>query len=310
MTSSPRHITACIVGFHNAAEIARCIEALGRSTYSAFDVAICENGGKESHARLVAALPQQLLGGQRVECLLAPANLGYAGGVNACIRARPDSGGWWVVNPDTQPEPGCLAALVERLDRGDCHAVGGVLYHPDGKVQAYGGLWRAWLGRPVSIGMGARVEDGVDAAAVEGQMSYILGASMLVDRTYVEAVGLMREDYFLYCEEVEWALRGIARGYRPGFAPMSRALHAQGGTTGSASPIHSRPRLPIYMDERNKLHVVRDTTPMRWPCAAVATLLLLTIRYAARGAWPQWRYALAGWFAGMRNRRGLPPWLA
>lgn len=304
-----RHISICIVGFHNADEIATCVAALDTLTYPHFDVVICENGGPDSHARLRAAVPATLTGGQGVECILASGNLGYAGGVNTCMRARPDADGWWVVNPDTQPEPGALSALLDRLDRGDCHGVGGVLYHPDGKVQAYGGRWRYWLGRPVSIGMGARVDDPVDADAVEAQMNYILGASMLVDRRFVEVAGYMRDEYFLYCEEVEWALRAVKRGIKLGFAPASRVLHGQGGTTGSADPIHSRPRLPIYMDERNKLHVVWDVTPLRWPVAVVATFALLTMRYAARRAWPQWRYALAGWWAGVRGQRGLPPWM-
>lgn len=302
-------VSICIVGFHNADEIARCVANLGLSTYTDFDVVVTENGGEASHADLVRAVPETLPGGQKVECLLAPGNLGYAGGVNHCILARPDSDAWWVVNPDTLPEPEALAALMERLGKGDVHAAGSLLYHPDGKVQAYGGRWRRWLGRSVSLGQGAHVSDPVDAAAIERRMNYILGASLLVDRTFVDHIGLMRDDYFLYCEEVEWCLRAVAQGFPLGFAPASRVLHGQGGTTGSAAPIRTRPKLPIYMDERNKIHVVRDTGAWRLIIAAPAALALLTLRYAPRRAWKQWGYALAGWWAGLRGLRGVPAWL-
>lgn len=67
--------------------------------------------------------------------------------------------------------------------------------------------------------------------------------------------------------------------------------------------------LPIYLDERNKLHVVRDTAPARLPVAAVTSLLFTAGRFARRGAWRQWGYALAGWSAGLRNRRGPPAWM-
>jgi len=309
MTCPAQHISICIVGFHNADDIARCLAALSESTYKHFDVVICENGGADSHARLRQAIPAQLPGGQAVEALLADDNLGYAGGVNEVMRARPDSDGWWIVNPDTQPEAGALAALVERINRGDCHAAGGILYHADGKVQAYGGYWRQWLGRAKSIGMGCHVDASVDVDAIEARMNYILGASMLVNRTFRDALGLMREDYFLYCEEVEWGLRAVKSGMKLGFAPGSRVLHGQGGTTGSADPIKLRPRMPIYMDERNKLNVTRDVNPVCLPIAMLSTLLLLTMRFAARGAWRQWGYALQGWWAGVCGERGKPDWL-
>ena len=109
------------------------------------------------------------------------------------------------------------------------------------------------------------------------------------------------------------AQAGPAPGFCARFAhgrldyTVRSVLHDQGSTTGSADALHRRPRLPIYMDERNKLHVVRDISSWRFPIAAVATFLLLTLRYAARGAWLQWQYAVSGWWAGMRGERGVPP---
>ena len=81
-----------------------------------------------------------------LESKLNPRDAQFQANADA-MRARPDSGAWWVVNPDTLPEPDALSALVERLSRGDCHMVGGVLYNAAGRVQAYGGHWRYWLGR-------------------------------------------------------------------------------------------------------------------------------------------------------------------
>ncbi len=302
-------ITVCIVAFRNAGEIADCLAALGRSTSTDFEVVICENGGAPAFDALRDAVPSVLAGGQNVTCLLADGNSGYAGGVNLCMEYRRDARAWWVLNPDTLVEPGTLGALLARLDRGDCDAVGGTLYHPDGMVQAHGGHWRGWLARPESIGHGTSLSIVPDAAMVERRMNYLLGASMLIGRRFVERVGLMRDDYFLYAEEVEWCLRGVALGMRLGFAPDARVCHGQGGTTGSADSVRKRPRLPIYMDERNKLLVVRDTTPLRLPVAILASFALTFMRFGRRGAWRQWGYALGGWWAGIRNQRGIPAWL-
>ncbi len=229
------HVAVCIVGYRDAADIVACLGALTDSTYGDFEVQICENGGADAYGALVEAIPARLSGGQPVAIIEAPRNLGYAGGVNVCLRASPDADAWWILNPDTRPDAAALDALVVRLTRQDCELVGGVLYGADNLVQTLGGRWRPWLARAKLIGRGWPVAHPPPAADV--QLDFVSGASMLVGKAFVDRVGLMREDYFLYCEEVEWCLRGRARGMRLGFAADARILHDQGGTTGSARPL-------------------------------------------------------------------------
>jgi hypothetical protein len=304
------HVAICMVGYRNADDIVPCVAALGQLTYPDFELIICENGGPEAHAALSAALPDKLPGGQPVRVVLAPGNLGYAGGVNVCIGETAQTDAWWVLNPDTIPEPAALAELVRRLEQGDCQMVGGVMVSPDGAVESFGGRWRPWFARAEAIGRGLRVGAPLDAADVHRRLSYIPGGSMLFGRAYLDAVGPMREDYFLYCEEVEWGLRGLQRGLKLGFAPGARVLHNKGTTTGSGHAVSTRPKLPIYLDERNKILVTRDRYPARLPVAAAASLLLILLRYARRAAWRQTGYALQGWTAGLLNRRGVPGWIA
>lgn len=302
-------IAVCIVGYRNATDITHCLTALGRSSYADYEVVICENGGAAAFADLMRALPTRLPGGQRVEAIQASGNLGFAGGVNICMKARPQASAWWILNPDAQPDPGALAALVARLAEGDADAVAGTLYLPGQIVQAHGGHWRRWLARPVSMGRNDPLGEAPRRSDIEPRLTYLLGASMLITPRFLHVAGLMREDYFLYGEEIEWCLRAIGRGARLGFAPDARVLHSQGSTTGSADDIRGRPRLPIYLDERNKLNIVRDVDPWRLPVAIPATFLLLTLRFARRGAWAQWRWAVSGWWAGILGRRGVPSWL-
>lgn len=303
------HVAIVIVGFRNLPDITRCLSALERSTHCDFEVVICENGGEEAFRALGSALPPALPGGQPIRAVLAPGNVGYAGGVNIGMAQTPAADAWWILNPDTLPDPDALGALVARLRRGDCQGVGGTQYLPDGRVQSDGGQWRPWLARAVSIGHGRRLNDLLDPAAVEATMNYVTGASLLVGRAFLERAGPMREDYFLYCEEVEWCLRAGARGLKLGFAPDARVLHHQGGSTGSGRSVRARPRLPVHLDERNKMLVTRDCFPRRLPVAALAALFLLALRFLRRGAVRQFGYGLAGWRDGLLGRRGRPDWV-
>lgn len=303
------HVAVVIVGFRNAGDIAACLQALEQSTHADFEVVVCENGGRAAFEALRRSVPERLAGGQPVRLVDAGANLGYGGGVNRGMAEAPDADAYWVLNPDTKPEPGALAACVARLAEGDCDAVGCTLYTPDGRVQAYGGQWQWLLGRAVAIGHGAETSAAVSAADVERRQSFISGAAALVSRRFLETVGPMREDYFLYCEEVEWFLRGRAKRMRLGFAPDGRILHDAGSTTGSHRAFRDMPKTPVYLNERNRILLTRDLSPALLPVVVLGALLVTVLRYARRGAWRQLGYAWAGLSAGVCNRRGPPAWI-
>ncbi|WP_082602082.1 glycosyltransferase family 2 protein [Phenylobacterium sp. Root700] len=303
------HVAVCIVGFRNPHDIVRCLDALSTSTYVDFEVLICENGGPEAFRELSALLPPKLPHGQELRAVLASGNLGYAGGVNRCLDETPTADAWWILNPDTQPSSVAMSLQVSRLLRGDCEAVGSTIYLADGRVQSHGGRWRSWLARAESIGFGSDLSVIPSMDAIEKEQNYLNGASMMVSRRFVDAYGRMREDYFLYCEEVEWCLRAMGQGARLGFAADAHVLHYAGTTTGSYDDITRRPRAPVYLNERNKLLTTRDRFPLLLPVAALASLALIFLRFARQGAWRQVGYALSGWLAGMANRRGRPDWL-
>lgn len=300
------HVTVAIVGFRNPTDISRCLAALGRSAYADFDVVICENGGPESYAALTAVLPAALPGGQGVRAVLAAGNLGYAGGVNVCLKESASADAWWVLNPDTEPHADAMGLQVARLAVGDCDAVGCELYLPNGNTQSYGGAWQPWLARAVSIGHGSPSGSIVDPLVVEKRQNYLNGASMFFGRRFVEQTGLMKEEYFLYCEEVEWCLRAMRRGMRLGVEVKAKVLHHQGTTTGNVLSVSNRSRMPIYLSERNKILLTRDIYAGIFPIVVVSAFLMLFAKYARRRAWRQLGYGIDGWWAGLRNERGPP----
>lgn len=308
--ASVMRVAVVIVGFRNADDVAACIAALGETRYPAFEAVVVENGGPAAFAALEARLPAALPGGRALRLVEAPGNLGFAGGVNLGIRSAPDADAWWVLNPDAVPAPAALGELVARLERGDCDAAGGVLHYADGAVQSLGGVWRPWLGRAESIGSGRSIDSPVDAAHVERRLDFLVGASMLVHRRFVDKVGLMREDYFLYAEEIEWFLRGARHGMRLGFAPGARVLHQQGTTTGWSNSLRNRAKMPVYLDERNRVLLTRDRFPARMPLVAMAALVVMLARFSRKRAWRQIGYGVQGWAAGVAGKRGVPPWLS
>lgn len=302
-------VAIVIVSYRSQTDVAACLAALEQSTWAKFHIVICENGGEAAWEAARRHLPAALGGGQKVDILQAPGNLGYAGGINFAIAKTPPADAYWILNPDTRPMPDALQAMLERLRRGDCAAIGHDLVDDDGKLGSCGGQWLAWSARAISIGKGEPRQAERDAARLEASIDYIVGASMLVSRAFLQRVGPMREDYFLYCEEVEWCLRAVRRGERLGYAPGAVVVHAQGTSTGGGGGLSTRSKTSVYLAERARILLTRDLYPARLPVAALLMLLHVLIRYGKAGAWRQMSYAISGWQAGLRNERGKPDWL-
>lgn len=297
-----------IVSFRNPGDVMACLAALAQQTELPERAVICENGGSAHKDRLEAliasgsaAIPFP------VTVLDAPDNPGYAGGINRAMAAAPDAPFYWILNPDTIPSPGALAALL-RVARNGRDAVGGVSVAEDGKVQNCGLAWSSLTGRAVSLGVGGDPSDLPSREAIEERLDFISGASLLVSNAFVARAGAMRADYFLYCEELEWCLRARKAGLKLGFAPEAVVMHAHGTSTGAAVTHRQRPKLPIYLDTRNRVLTIRDSSPWTAPIAVPSILLFISLRYLPRLALRQWLFAVEGWLAGLRNERDKPGW--
>lgn len=169
-------------------------------------------------------------------------NRGFAAGNNVGLRlalAQPDMSHAWLLNNDTVVEPGCLAAMRGALaERGERAVCGSVIHFFDRPeiIQAIGGNRFNRL-----TGVAARSEGRFrhedqpfcpEAAA--RRLDYVSGCSMLLPRRFLEEVGFMDEDYFLYYEEIDWFTRAAGR-YPPCIAPAARLYHREGSAIGSRS---------------------------------------------------------------------------
>lgn len=326
-------VVISIVGFRNAGDVEDCLTAVTNLTYRNYIVSICENGGSDAFQLLVARLhglvsPDTMKngardvrveriwsgtlksGGQRVHVLQAMTNLGFAGGVNVTLTQLADNPEWdaiWLLNPDAQPDPGALSALSQRARETGAFIVGGRLVHSDtGRIQLYGGRWRKLIARGYNIGLGSPKDAPVDTSKIENEMNYVNGAAMFVRRAFVDKFGLMDEEYFLYCEEIDWCLRMEKKYLR--YAHDCIVYHRHGTTIGSNADPKRRSDLSIYLSERNKLLLSRRYFSRIYPIIVITTLLML-LQFVAKGASERLGIGFRGWLAGLRGERGAPIFL-
>ena len=215
-------------------------------------------------------------------------NLGYAGGNNVGIRfalANPDIDTVWLLNNDTVVEPSTAGAILGAFDADPgLGMVGAALryYHRPSHHQMLGGMrFSRWTTRAVGIGAGSAVRAPIDADRVGRDTDFVCGASLGVSRTFLETVGLMGEEYFLYYEEIDWAIRNAGR-FRIGFAPAAVVYHKEGGSIGSSGAKGQRSALSDYHHARSKLLFGRKHFPALLPAYFMQNLLMAARRVLRR----------------------------
>lgn len=100
---------------------------------------------------------------------------------------------------------------------------------------------------------------------------------MLVSRQFVEQIGLMSEDYFLYFEEVDWAVRAKGR-FSLGYAPKSIVYHKVGASIGTSSNPAKKSLTCDYYNIRNRILFTRRYYPFFLPTVYLVLALELLLR--------------------------------
>ena len=217
-----------------------------------------------------ATLPPQAShpGAPAITLLQSPVNGGFAAGVNqglAQLARDPALERFWVLNPDSVVPPGTpLAFATHALGQPFALMGGRVSYlEPPDRIQIDGGTLNWLTGVTGNLGLGQSFHD-TPAPAPE-MMDFITGASMVVSRDFYTMAGPMAEDYFLYYEEVDWAMR---RGSLPlTICPQARIYHRAGTAIGS--PTLGRIASPFsqYFKHRGRMRFMRKFNSSALPVA-------------------------------------------
>ena len=167
-------------------------------------------------------------------------NRGFAGGNNIGIKQALEKGADYILflNNDTVVEPSFLKELVKA---GESNKKIGILGPIGGKIN-----WLYTKGIHVTHNM----------KHITKETDYITGACMLIKRKVIEKIGLMDEDYFLYCEDVDLCLRAQKAGFLCGVASDSRISHKVSKNAKIASFSY------IYYHTRNGLLLAKRNAPV------------------------------------------------
>lgn len=294
MTPDQGLVSIIIVNWNGWRDTVECIASTRQLDYPNFEVIVVDNASTDdSVGRIREHCPE-------VRIIEAGENLGFAGGNNVGIRAALKAGAHyvWPLNNDTVVEARALSQLVE------AHAA-----HPNAgalgsKILFFDRPKTVWFaGGFISKTWGWTQHRGESETDSEENLSpspvdYVSGASMLVPSLVLEKVGLMREEYFLYWEEVDWCTRIRKAGFDVLYVPASRIWHKVGAST----PKDQEPRKWRY-EGRNRVLFYRLNEPGKVGWIARRTALNVAF-LLMRGRVSSACGMASGLIDGLRNRSG------
>jgi GT2 family glycosyltransferase len=303
------HLGVAICTYNSADVILDCLESLLASTDVNLSIVIADNASTDgtvgkieewAAGRIVYKVaedcpfelkpvtrPQPLpLNGDispgfshRIQLIEVGVNGGFAMGVNAALgvlHSQIDICRYWIVNPDSMvPETTASAFALCPVPPSGFSLMGGrVVYLDDpDRIQIDGGTINKWTGVTSNINFG--LPSSLTPPPSIKDMDFITGASMVASRKFYETAGPMPEEYFLYYEEVDWALQ---RGSLPlVYCATGIVYHRAGTAIGSPKPGKPASIFSLFFKHRNRIRFVMRHFP-----ASIPTAMLYSIAKAAQ----------------------------
>ena len=283
-----------IPNWNGAAHLPTCLTALRAQTFQDFEVLVADNASTDDSLELLARdYPE-------VRVIRLERNFGFTGACNAGLRAARGEA-LILLNNDTEADPRWLAevlAAFERypqaglvasrmllFDRRDVFHTAGDIFKTDG-IPGNRGVWQADRGQ-----------------FAEGPVFSANGGSAAYRHAMLDQIGLLDDDFFYSCEDVDLAWRAQLAGWPCVYAPRAVVYHklsaSGGGVTAS------------FHDGRNFIYLLIKDVPgcvwrkYGWKMLTAQLKITLDALRAWRGAVARAR--LRGQLAGVF---GIPKMLA
>ncbi len=293
-----------VVNYNTAGLLRRCLRHLCDSqSPHPYTITVVDNASTDNSLQMLRVEYPAIHVVQSVQ------NRGFAGGNNLALRqivATAPAGlarnheYVLLVNSDLFVEQDTIATLIDFAEADPTVAVVGPrITKPDGSLDlacrrsfptpanAFYKLFGLSKRFPAHARFAAYNLTNLDEYTLT-EVDSVVGACMLIRLSAIDQVGLLDEAFFMYGEDLDWAYRMKAAGWRVFYNPAAHALHQKGATSARQS---GRMIIEFYRAMHlfyQKHYAARSPRPLNWlvmlgiAVRGMTALVLNLLRPAAR----------------------------
>jgi len=213
----------------------------------------------------------------QIKLITSAQNLGFGAANNLALRKMgfgeksPQSlpKAVYLLNPDTITHEGASQTLYDALfSNSKIGLVGAGLTYGDGSFQhsafSFPGLRQLWVeffptpGRLFESPFNGRYPREKYSSGQPFAVDFVLGATMMLKSEVIQQTGMFDEQFFMYCEEIDWAWRIHRTGWDVYCVPSAHVTHL-----GGQSSSQVRPRSLMYLWQSRLLLIDRYFAPLK-----------------------------------------------
>ncbi len=269
---SAKPVSIIIVNFNGGPLLLEAAAAALASTIPV-ELLISDNGSTDGSLN---AIYKAFGKDRRVHIISNGSNLGFSRANNIALK---QAEGHYILllNPDCIIQPDTLSRMLDVMDNSpDAGMAGCLIHNPNGSEQA--GCRRAvptpWRSLvrvlhlnkifPKNPRFRTFLLHQEPLPSKPEPVEAISGAFMLVRRKAVEQVGLLDDEYFMHCEDIDWCMRFRQNNWKVLFVPDIDIIHYKGACS------KDRPIRVLYHMHRGMVRFYRKFFKHQYPVPLMA----------------------------------------
>lgn len=241
-------IAIILVNYNGEAYLKECIDSLRGINYDNYEIIVVDNGSTDNSLEILNEY------NSGVVLIQAEKNGGFSYGNNIGIKYALENNADYclLINTDTLVEPDFLLKLLESFDRYENVGIVGpkIMYYPDKERIWFGGGRINWLRFKV-------IHDHIKELDIgqcneEKEVEFMTGCAILISKKTIEKVGLLEEDYFMYCEDIDFSMKILDNNLKIIFNPEAVIYHKVSASSGGEDSPFS-----LYWKNMNTIKVMK-----------------------------------------------------
>ncbi len=239
-----------LINYNGMKVTTECIDSLKKMDVTRYDyhVVLVDNASTDgSGIELLKAYEND----DKISVICSKENAGFAGGNNVGIKYAYELGADFVcmLNNDTEVKEDFLNTYMDCFLKDSDNNKKPLMLAP--KINFFWNKDESWYAEGFIDKNKAIVGNG--EGLTHKKVDFASGCCVLFNKKVTDKIGLMAEDYFMYCEDMDYSLRATGAGIDIYYTPDTVIYHKVGKTSGG-----EKSKVSIYYNNRNRLYLLKD----------------------------------------------------